>query len=154
MTESIAGLAPATTGQEVVFTRYFSAERALVFDMWTKRKHLERWWGPEGFTLTSCDVDPRPGGTLRLVMRGLDGSEHAFHGTYFALVPGEWIVFTANLEDAPGEVVLTSVSFEELGAMTRMEVRQTVPRASSLAQGQVPGWLSSLTRLSEYLASL
>ncbi len=144
---------PAPTEQDVVFTRYFSASPALVYDLWTQRKHLERWWGPDGSTLTGCELDLRPGGHLRFTVKLADGSEHSFHGNYLALVPGEWILFSAILEDG-GEPVLTSVSLEELGAMTRMDVRQTVPRSRRMAEGQLTGWLESLTRLSEYVLGM
>jgi hypothetical protein len=59
--------------------------------------------------------------------------------------------FSEVLEDAPGEPFVTTVTFEEMGAMTRMTVSQTAALAEPLATGQVTGWLESLTRLSELL---
>jgi uncharacterized protein YndB with AHSA1/START domain len=37
-----------TTGREIVISRVISAPRKLVFEPFTKVRHLSRWWGPEG----------------------------------------------------------------------------------------------------------
>ncbi|HXP75753.1 MAG TPA: SRPBCC domain-containing protein, partial [Stellaceae bacterium] len=62
---------PGATANErtVVITRVFDAPRTLVFKAWTDAAHLARWWGPKGFTNPVCEVDARPGGGLRIVMR-------------------------------------------------------------------------------------
>ena len=41
---------------ELVFTRVFNAPRELMFEVWTDPMHLEKWWGPNGFTTR---VQPR-----------------------------------------------------------------------------------------------
>src|ERR1035438_2272733 len=59
---------------ELVMTRVFDAPRKLVFKAWTEPERLKRWWGPNGFTNTVCELDPRPGGTVRIHMRAPDGT--------------------------------------------------------------------------------
>ena len=61
------------TFRTVVLTRLLDAPRELVFKMWTDPTHVARWWGPKGFTNPVCEVDARPGGALRIVMRGRTG---------------------------------------------------------------------------------
>jgi uncharacterized protein YndB with AHSA1/START domain len=56
----------------VTMTRVFSAPREEVFAAWTQAKHLARWFGPTGFTVPSCEVDPRPGGLFRLTLTEQD----------------------------------------------------------------------------------
>ena len=38
------------TDREIVITRVFDAPRELVFAAWTDPNHVERWWGPRGYT--------------------------------------------------------------------------------------------------------
>ena len=40
-------------------TRTFDAPRGLVWKAHTECEHLKHWWGPKGFTMSSCKVDLR-----------------------------------------------------------------------------------------------
>jgi uncharacterized protein YndB with AHSA1/START domain len=62
----------------IVITRVFDAPRRLVFEAWTKPEHLMRWWGPRDLTLSLCEVDLRPGGAWRFVLRAPDGNDYGF----------------------------------------------------------------------------
>lgn len=77
---------------EVVSTRVFGAPRELVFRAFTDPDVLVRWWGPEGFTSTFEEFDPRPGGAWRLVMRGPDGTDHQMVKTFVEVAPPARIV--------------------------------------------------------------
>jgi hypothetical protein len=44
--------------------------------VWTDPSHLAQWWGPHGFTNPVCEMDVRPGGALRIVMRAPDGTDY------------------------------------------------------------------------------
>src|SRR2546425_11372414 len=59
-----------TPRKEVTITRLFNAPRDLVFKNWTDPKQLAKWWGPNGFTTLLCELDVRPGGAIRVDMRG------------------------------------------------------------------------------------
>lgn len=48
--------------RELIITRVFNAPRELVFKAWTEAKHIERWWGPQGFTTRVMELDLRPEG--------------------------------------------------------------------------------------------
>jgi len=68
---SMTDTAPADTpDREIVVTRVFDAPRALVFKAWTDPKHLAHWWGPNGFTITTHEMQFKPGGSWRFVMHG------------------------------------------------------------------------------------
>jgi hypothetical protein len=56
------------TGKEVVVSRLIDAPRERVFDAWVKPEKLAQWWGPKGFTNARCEIDPRPGGKIRIDM--------------------------------------------------------------------------------------
>lgn len=136
---------------EVVVTRLLDAPPSLAFEAWARPEQLSRWWGPRGFTLAACEVDFRPGGAYRMVMRGPDGIEYPFHGVYREIVPPSRLVFSAVIAD--GVAVLTTVSFEEEGGRTRLTVHQGIPSLEEAARGQRQGWTESLDRLAELLAA-
>lgn len=55
---------------EIVITRIFDAPREIVIDAWTKEEHLSKWWGPQGFTMTTQQFDMKPGGTWKFIIHG------------------------------------------------------------------------------------
>lgn len=151
MTERIANAVPEATEPEISLTRFFVAPPRRVFDMWTQRRYLRQWWGPEGSKVVGCEIDLRHGGSFRLVVRGADGKESTERGSYLELRPPTRLAFMLERDDLPGEPLFTSVSLEEMGAMTRMTVHQSEPHAEPYAHQQLPEWLESLTRLAELL---
>src|SRR2546430_477281 len=79
-------------------TREFKAPRRLVFDAWTRPELLARWFGPRGWTVPVCEIDLRPGGAYRYVMRGPAGEEMIMRGVYREIVPPERLVCTEGYE--------------------------------------------------------
>jgi uncharacterized protein YndB with AHSA1/START domain len=59
----------------IVMHREFDAPRELVWQAMTEPRHVARWWGGPGVTNPICEMDVRPGGTRRHVMRFRDGRE-------------------------------------------------------------------------------
>jgi uncharacterized protein YndB with AHSA1/START domain len=145
--------------REIVITRVFDAPRGLVFRAWTDPKHVARWWGPDGFTNPVCELDLRPGGAIRIDMRGPDGTVYPMAGAYREIVEPERLVFVSAALDAEGTSlfeVLTTVTFAERGGKTALTLQAKVIRASAGAapylEGMEAGWTQSLERLAGYLA--
>jgi uncharacterized protein YndB with AHSA1/START domain len=143
--------------REIVMTRVFDAPRSLVFDAYTKPEHLPHWFGPRGWTLPVCEVDLRPGGAWRFVLRGPDGTDMGMSGVYREIAPPERLVSTESFDDYPGESLNTLVLTEEDGKTT---VTTTVLYASKdvrdavLATGMTRGANETYDRLAEYLREL
>jgi uncharacterized protein YndB with AHSA1/START domain len=135
---------------EMILTRVFDAPRELMWKLWTEREHILKWWGPKGFTLPACEMDFRPGGAYRFVMRGPDGQDNPFHGVYREIVRPERIVFTAILDNLPGHELLTTVTFADEGGKTKLTVRQTTPPGDA-GRGQNQGWSETLERLADLI---
>jgi uncharacterized protein YndB with AHSA1/START domain len=142
--------------REVVLTRVFDAPRELVFRMWTEPAHLERWWGPRGFTNPVCEMDLRLGGAYRIVMRAPDGSEYPCQGVFREIAKPEKLVFTNNAIGKDGTPVLeglTIVLFAEEGGRTTLTLRTrakaTVDFARAFLSGMEMGWTQSLEKLAE-----
>jgi uncharacterized protein YndB with AHSA1/START domain len=144
----------SSTSTEVTVTRVLDAPRELVFEAWTDAKRLARWWGPDVFTNPVCEVDARPGGTMRIVMRGPDGTDYPMSATFHEVVTPERLVFLAVAEDDRGNALLqalTTVTFEDVDGKTRVTVKASgTPRApigNEYLRGMEEGWQQSLNSL-------
>nr|ANY58125.1 hypothetical protein [uncultured bacterium] len=84
--------AEAGPDPEIVSTRLLAAPREAVFRAFTDPEVLARWWGPEGFTSTFDEFDPRTGGAWRLVMHGPDGTDYAMAKDFVEVAPPARIV--------------------------------------------------------------
>ena len=141
--------------RELVITRIFDAPRHLVFQAWTEPDRATRWWGPQGFVTTYCNMDVRPGGAFRVCMRSPAGAEHWKQGVYREVVEPERLVFTFAWEDAegkPGHQTLVTVTFAEHGNKTELTLHQAVFESVSRRDEHRRGWASTLKRFAEYLA--
>jgi uncharacterized protein YndB with AHSA1/START domain len=157
--KSRATSAPAAAlEREVIITRIFDAPRSLVFKAWTDPKHIQRWWGPKGFTNPFCELDVRVGGAWRIVMRGPNSVDYPGSGVYREIVEPERLVFTNIAEDQEGNTVLdgiTTVTFAEQGGKTKLTLQTRavamVAGAEAYLAGMEAGWTQSLERLEEEL---
>jgi uncharacterized protein YndB with AHSA1/START domain len=136
--------------------RIFDAPRSLVFKAWTEPEHLVHWYGPRGFTLRSCKLDLRPGGSWRSCMLSPEGREYWVKGVYREIVEPERLVFTYAHENQDGTVVnetLVTVTFAEQRGKTKLTLRQAIFESVKERDSHRGGWNSSLDRLVEYLAT-
>ena len=144
--------------RELTLVRVIDSPRELVFSAWTDPHHLAQWWGPRGFTNPVCDVDMRPGGAIRIVMRGPDGADYPMIGSFREIVWPARLVFTAVAQDKDGKPLiesLTTVTLDGEGDKTKLTVhaRATSPVASGaqMLEGMEAGWTQSLERLGDYV---
>jgi uncharacterized protein YndB with AHSA1/START domain len=142
----------------LAITRIFDAPRERVFEAWTKAEHLARWWGPQGFTVPTCEADPRPGGVLRLCMRAPDGKDYWMRGTYREVVAPERLVIACTADDEKGITRLDcviNVTFTAQGRKTKLTLHTTASgptaEAAAMLEGMEEGWKGSLARLDTHL---
>jgi uncharacterized protein YndB with AHSA1/START domain len=146
------------TEREIRIERVFDAPRDRVFAVYTDPELIPEWWGPRGTTTIVDRMDVRPGGGWRFVMRGPDGSESGFRGTYREVTPPERIVQTFEWEGMPGHVSVETATLEDLGDRTKVTTTSifhtTEERDGMLASGMEGGLNETYARLDELLARL
>ena len=144
--------------REIVMTRLFDAPRDLVFEAHSSCEHMSRWWGPRRYEVSSCEIDFRPGGRWRMVHRGSDGQEHAFHGEFREIVRPERIVWTFEYEGMPGHVSVDTLTLEDREGKTLLTATSTYDsvedRDGMLNSGMQSGAEETFDRLDEYLEIL
>jgi uncharacterized protein YndB with AHSA1/START domain len=147
--------ADVRSDREIVASRTFDAPRDLVWKMWTEPAHMEKWWGPNGFTTTTQKVDVRPGGEWVFVMHGPDGTDYKNHIIFRELLKPERIAYS----HVSGPVFDSTVTFSEDGGKTTVDVRMEFESAElrdRVAEqfGAVEGLHQHLGRLGEELRKI
>jgi len=143
----------AQTGERPSFrtARVFQAPRRRVFAAFTNAERITEWFAPNGFTMPSCDIDPRPGGVFRYVFRGPDGKDYPFNGLFIEVVGNQRIVYTGKIQD--DVEVDTTVNLVDRGdGMTALNVEQIFSRESASTRGAPEGWKQSLEHLDAFLS--
>lgn len=77
--------------------RVVDVPRELVWKAWTMPEHLMKWFTPAPWETVDCEIDLRPGGIFRTVMRSPEGDEHPNVGCYLEVVENERLVWTDAL---------------------------------------------------------
>jgi uncharacterized protein YndB with AHSA1/START domain len=156
--QDISGVTILSTpsDREIASERVFDVPRERVFAAYTDPELIARWWGPRGTSTSVEQMDVRPGGVWRFVIRNdSDGEQSAFKGVYREVTSPERIVQTFEWEGMPGHVVIETASFEALGERTRVRgvslFHTTEERDGMLASGMEKGLSDSHDRLAELL---
>jgi len=148
---------PDTSDRELITTRIINAPRSLVWRMWTKAEHLEKWYGPDGFTITTHALDFRVGGRWDFIMHGPDGRDYTNHIVYTDIVEPERIAHDHG--DGADISFKALVTFDEQGDQTLLTLKSVFPTAESLEcvvreNGAVEGAKQTLGRLAEYVETM
>jgi uncharacterized protein YndB with AHSA1/START domain len=163
-----------TSGERDFFiTRVFDAPRTLVWKAWTEAGQIARWWGPNSFSNPVCEMDLRPGGAYRVVMRSPDGADYPITGEVREVVAPALLVMTLDCAEHPAEwhamvragsgrvgpnpagLMVQTVRFEERGHQTRLSIstrfESVALRDAMVKMGMNEGWSQSLDRLAQHL---
>jgi len=145
-----------------VLTREFDSPRHRVFKAWTDPARLAQWLGPRGFTTTIETMDVRPGGVLKHVMHGPDGTDYPNESVFVEVVKPERIVEShGGRRTGDCDVRLEATwTFEALNRhRTRVTMRGVFPSAEERERvvreyGALEGGEQTLDRLAEHLQSM
>ena len=69
----------------------------LVWRAWTEPALVKKWFTPLPWTTVDCEIDLRPGGLFRTIMRSPEGQEHENIGCYLDLITNKRLVWTDML---------------------------------------------------------
>jgi uncharacterized protein YndB with AHSA1/START domain len=148
---------PTKPAFELELTRVIDAPRARVYEAWTKPEQIAKWFAPKPYQLIVNHMDFRPGGKFAMAMRGPDGADFPFTGTYREIVPPAKLSWSGEFPGDPADNILTVVTFEEEGAKTKLHARQTFNVMTSTVKhasaGAKQGWTLTLNQLAELCES-
>lgn len=140
---------------ELEMTRVLDAPPDRVYEAWTTPEQMAQWFAPRPFTLVIHTMDFRPGGRFSMAMRGPDGRDIPFTGTYRGITRPTHLSWTGEFASGPADQISTSVAFEERGAKTAVHVRQTfhamTPEIEHATKGAKQGWTMTLEQLEAFV---
>jgi uncharacterized protein YndB with AHSA1/START domain len=140
---------------DLVLERNIDVPRDLVWEAWTKAEHLKRWFVPAPWTIAEVEIDLRPGGVLRTIMRSPEGQNFPTLGCFVEIVPRERLVFTDALlpgfRPSDNPFFTAVVTFESYGSGTRYVAmalhRDEGSRKKHEEMGFHTGWGKALDQL-------
>lgn len=148
---------------DLVLERVVDVPPELVWKAWTTPEHLMKWFCPLPWTTVECEIDLRPGGIFRTVMRSPEGQDMpAGDGCYLLVVENELLVWTDAM--GPGfrpsaEPFFTGiVMLERQGNGTKYTAiarhRDEEAAKKHADMGFHEGWGIALDQLVAYMKSL
>lgn len=114
---------------------------------------LAAWWGPNGFTTTCLEFDPRKGGRYRLAMQPPEGEPFHLRGEFLDITPPQRLAFTFAWEepDPDDRETLVEVAFSKAAEETRLVLEQGVFATDARHDLHHAGWRETLDRLEAWL---
>jgi uncharacterized protein YndB with AHSA1/START domain len=133
--------------------RGLAAAPEQVFAAFVDPRGLEEWFGPNGFTCRSAEVDAHPGGHYRLTMQPPEGGVFHIAGEFRELDPPRRLVFTFAYEepDPDDRETVVALGFEPAGAGTRLVLDQGPFTTEARLELHRAGWTDTLDRLARAL---
>jgi len=143
---------------EIVLTRLIDAPRSVVYAAWADPNQIQMWFGPEGFTLETREIDIRPGGRWCFDMVGPDGTRYSNRMVFLRLDAPAFIEVEhgADKDNDPGRF-RTLVTFDEQSnGKTVLTLRQMHPtkqqREWAIGFGAVEYGFQTLQKLANHVA--
>jgi uncharacterized protein YndB with AHSA1/START domain len=141
---------------DLVLERTVDVPPERVWEAWTQPEKLKQWFTPAPWRTTECEIDLRPGGRFRTVMRGPAGEVMDSTGCFLEVVPGRRLVFTDALgpgyrpKEAPFMTAIISIEPDGRGGTRYVATalhRDEATRKSHEDMGFHTGWGTALDQL-------
>lgn len=131
----------------------------LVFEAWTRAEHLDNWWGPNGFTTKTEEINFRQGGHWIYQMHHDEYGSFPNFIRYIEIVQNKKISYEhGEYKDKP-YLFKGLVVFEDLGeSRTRLVLSIEFPTKEACEQtkrqpGAESGGRETLEKLDKYVTS-
>jgi uncharacterized protein YndB with AHSA1/START domain len=144
-------LSPEEQSRTVISSRIINAPIGDVFDCYANPQKIVRWWGPNGFTLTTESIDLTEGGHWRFVFKGPDGTEYKNHVVFLRIEQPHLFV----VDHLSGPKYRGTVTFDDIDGKTRVTMYWTFENAKVFAdvrEAVIAGNEGNFDRLSEVVA--
>lgn len=152
---------------DLVLERTVDVPRELLWKGWTESEHLKKWFCPKPWQVSEAELDVRPGGIFRTVMRSPEGQEFPSVGCFLEVVKNEKLIFTSILHpdfrpapvaegghDLPftGVILLESVGSQTKYTAIALHRDETGKKAHE-QMGFTEGWGAAFDQLVELIKS-
>ena len=147
---------------DLVLERVVDIAPELVWAAWTRPEHLKKWFTPAPWTTVDCEIDLRPGGIFRTIMRSPEGQEHPNIGCYLEVVENERLAWTDALlpgyRPAPNGFFTAVITLEPHGKETKYTAiaihKDEAGKQKHEAMGFHGGWSKALDQLVAHMKKI
>jgi uncharacterized protein YndB with AHSA1/START domain len=135
--------------------RVLPAPPPVVFAAFSDANELAKWWGPEGFTTPSLEVQARVGESYRIEMQPPEGDSFYLTGEFREVDPPARLAYTFVWEPPePDDVeTLVALSFRDLGESTEVTFTQGPFKTEARRALHRDGWTDSFDKLERLISA-
>jgi uncharacterized protein YndB with AHSA1/START domain len=151
---------PLNPELDLVLERTIPVSVEKVWEAWTNPEHIKHWFAPRPYSIERCEIDLRPGGQFRTVMRAPDGQVHEDGaGCFLEVKPQRRLVWTDSLGPGyrpnPNPFMTAVVEMEPVECGTRYRATAIHGDAEIRKQheemGFHTGWGTALDQMVEFI---
>ena len=143
---------------QVIYRRFIEAPVELVFAAWSEPERLAKWWGPDGFTLSTQAQEFAKGGFWIFIMHGPDGHDYKNKIQYLEIDRPRLISYRhlGDGEEEPNVQFLSRITFAPVKGGTDLTMTQEFPSKAELERveqkyGAIKGGQQHVENLATYL---
>lgn len=139
---------------EIRMTRVFRAPRELVWTVFTTPKHVARWYGGHGVENPVCEMDVRPGGQWKHVMRFPNGGDFPLDLVFVTVEPPRrltWKNADYETRSSGPPPCINEVTLTEEGRTTRLHLVSTFRTLADRDAAAASQFATMITQGSEKL---
>jgi uncharacterized protein YndB with AHSA1/START domain len=143
---------------EAKLVRRYPNPVALVYEVWTQSRHLERWLSPaDDIRMEVIEFDFREGGEYFFRYTWGENNIFPLRGRFLTIEPERTLIFTwlpQTPDPDAGKETMVSVWFRPCpGGETEVEVRHTLFPDEPMRTRHQEGWTGAFDRLGRLLTS-
>ena len=145
---------------QIVNEKILNAPKELVYEAFTNPLHVTKWWGPDGFTTTTSQMEVKPGGTWIYTMHGPDGVDYPNRMDFIEVVKNERLYYKHGTGDEnDSNFFMVTVTFEEIDGKTKLTMSSEFSNAEFREMvirdhGAIEGGKQTMNKLAEYLKTM
>lgn len=117
--------------RQITLTRLIAASPHKVWQAWTDPALLPRWFGPEGYSCRTIEIDLREGGIWRFDMIGPDGTVWPNRHRYTRAHAPHRLEFLLDGDDDDEAPILAEIILTPEAGGTRITQTLTFPSAEA-----------------------
>jgi len=107
----------------------YNAPLEALWNAWTDRDQLMKWFGPKGTSISACSLDLKPGGVFHYCIKTPDGKDMWGRWLFREIVPEERLVYVSSFSDPQGGV--TRAPFKDEWPPEMLSIVTFVPHAGT-----------------------
>jgi uncharacterized protein YndB with AHSA1/START domain len=143
---------------DLVLERLIDVPPERVWAAWTQPDLVQQWFAPAPWTTADCEIDLRPGGIFRVLMRSPEGTDIPVTGCFLEIVPNEKLVWTDTL--GPGfrpsatPFITAVIQLKRQGTGTRYQAIALHANEDVRRQHEEKGFLQGASQCLDQLVAL